>query len=199
MSKLHIHWHTFILLALASISLLFFLYLLRPGLEPGQSTVTPTPTPPSETIEDAYYDETCNVIITLSSKRIVTISTDHKKAQPDLKCYQIKPVTISPDKKYVAFEGSDLHTKDKTGYAPGNSLTIYFASKKSYAHISIGAAHVLRINISPDDILSSEMEYEKEHPVKYERLSLPIIENHFENTVDPQTKEIILLDGVIVK
>lgn len=184
--KKHYDWHSLALAVSAIVGMSLFLYFLRPVLTNFDTSSSQT----QRTIENAYYDENCFVNIELSDGSRDKIATDFTAFDPSLRCYQAKWIYISEDKKYVVFEGADWKIKGSNSYPPGNYLGFYFASKKHYAIWQFGSAKVSKATLDRDNNVSFNAVYEEVIPVQYQKLSLPYIESHFTQMVDPSTRMI---------
>ena len=146
-----------------------------PDKKPPVSNTTTT-----DKIASANYDKDCNIAIVLENKQTVTIQTKFKE-RGITKCDM--PVQISPDKKYVAFELSDVT----------NFLGVYFASKHAYAKVwGIGAANITDLVFRPQSCLAAEGTYIDGNDKSKTRLrfDLAYIEDNFDTLVNKTTKEL---------
>jgi|GEM_PF-4288432 hypothetical protein len=136
-------------------------------------------------VMSAAYDENCNIKITLSTKEVISIPTEHKKSGVTI-CHQVKWISISPDKKYVAFEGSDWSLPQGSNY-----LGVYFSAQRDFANVwQIGAASLSHLSFDNADNLIAEGTYAGDQSTTQLKFRLNYIEQNFKTLVNPTTKRL---------
>ncbi len=154
-----------------------------------KSNSQPTTNIKSVTIQNAFFDEGCNVKINLNTEKTTTIPTDHQYSDKSLKCTQVKYIQTSPDNKFVAFEGSSW---DNNSWSKGNYLVVYSAEKDDFfIVISYGAAGLQKLTFDSENNLYYEIAYEGDPFVLSDSFSIKNAMENFDINVNPTTKEYI--------